>query len=111
MTTLATTAHAAATPFAPVPDELKPHLEVLRFSGLERIADRLESIWGSPTCERYLSELVLQDRTCRRGFEPQIFEAILHLSNAHVVVKGHGSEPFNDEAEFKFRPKDAPLNA
>lgn len=64
------------------------NLQALRERGFERIADRLDAIWGSPEAETYFYNLiVVTDRDHRNGFPLEVFTTLLRLHNIHRVVK------------------------
>ncbi len=57
----------------------------------ERIANTLTTIWGYQECSDYLEKLVFNgsDPTDlkRTGFDPQVADALLLLSEVHKVTK------------------------
>jgi hypothetical protein len=56
-----------------------------------RIADRIRQLWGTPQCDRYLDQLLIDDRGNRQGCPPVVVSALLAISEEH-------------QREFGFRP-------
>ena len=48
-----------------------------------RIAETIRSLWGSAKLDRYLEQLLIDDRGNRNGFPPEVVEALLALSRQH----------------------------
>lgn len=44
-----------------------------------RISSRIQQLWGSPECEAYLNNLVIDTRGNRKGFPPAVMEELLYL--------------------------------
>lgn len=44
-----------------------------------RICKRIEQLWGSPECEGYINNLVIDTRGNRKGFPPAVMEELLYL--------------------------------
>jgi len=44
-----------------------------------RISTRIQQLWGSPECEAYLNNLVIDTRGNRKGFPPAVMEELLYL--------------------------------
>ena len=44
-----------------------------------RIATRIQQLWGTPECEAYLNNLVIDTRGNRKGFPPPMMEELLYL--------------------------------
>jgi hypothetical protein len=44
-----------------------------------RISARIQQLWGSPECEAYLNNLVIDTRGNRKGFPPAVMEELLYL--------------------------------
>jgi len=44
-----------------------------------RISTRIQQLWGSPECEAYLNNLVIDTRGNRKGFPPPMMEELLYL--------------------------------
>lgn len=44
-----------------------------------RISTRIQQLWGSPECEGYLNNLVIDTRGNRKGFPPAVMEELLYL--------------------------------
>lgn len=61
------------------------HLEALRDKGYERIADRLDILWGTVECDKYLWKLLIDERGSRDGFAIDVFDDLLGLCNAHTI--------------------------
>lgn len=52
-----------------------------------RIATRIQQLWGTPECEAYLNNLVIDTRGNRKGFPPAMMEELLYLGRlARVLV-------------------------
>jgi hypothetical protein len=45
-----------------------------------RIATRIQQLWGTPECEGYITNLVVDTRGDRKGFPPQVMEELLYLT-------------------------------
>ncbi len=45
-----------------------------------RIASRIQQLWGTPECEGYITNLVVDTRGDRKGFPPQVMEELLYLT-------------------------------
>lgn len=45
-----------------------------------RIASRIQQLWGTPECEGYITDLVVDTRGNRKGFSPQVMEELLYLT-------------------------------
>jgi len=48
-----------------------------------RIAATIRNLWGSAKLDRYLEQLLIDDRGSRNGFPPEVVEALLTLSRRH----------------------------
>jgi hypothetical protein len=48
-----------------------------------RIAETIRDLWGSARLDRYLDQLLIDDRGNRNGFPPEVVEALLVLSRRH----------------------------
>jgi len=44
-----------------------------------RICTRIQELWGSPACEGYITNLVIDTRGNRKGFPPEVMEELLYL--------------------------------
>lgn len=44
-----------------------------------RICTRIQQLWGSPECEGYITNLVIDTRGNRKGFPPAVMEELLYL--------------------------------
>lgn len=44
-----------------------------------RICTRIQQLWGSPECEGYITNLVIDTRGNRKGFPPPVMEELLYL--------------------------------
>lgn len=66
-------------------DYVLEHLESLRGKGYKRIADRLDILWDTVECEKYLWKLLIDERGSRAGFAIDVFDDILGLYNAHTI--------------------------
>lgn len=62
------------------------YLETLRSLGFQRIANRIQLIWGTRELVDYFEELLLNDRNDRQGFSHGAFEAIFKLSDLHNSI-------------------------
>jgi hypothetical protein len=55
-----------------------------------RIADSIQLFWGHPECDEFIQKLIFNAGDeyvrARAGFKPEILEAIMNLSNLHVVI-------------------------
>jgi len=45
-----------------------------------RIASRIQQLWGTPECEGYITNLIVDTRGDRKGFPPQVMEELLYLT-------------------------------
>jgi hypothetical protein len=64
-----------------------------------RIAERVKQLWGTPECDRYLDELLIDKRGNRQGFPPPVVSALLALSEEHLRefrFRDGGTERFID---------------
>ena len=66
-------------------DYVLERLESLRGKGYKRIADRLDILWGTVECEKYLWKLLIDERGSRAGFAIDVFDDLLGLYNAHII--------------------------
>ena len=66
-------------------DYVLERLESLRGKGYKRIADRLDILWGTVECEKYLWKLLIDERGSRDGFAIDVFDDLLGLYNAHII--------------------------
>lgn len=59
-----------------------------------RICTRIEQLWGSPECEAYLNNLVIDTRGNRKGFPPAMMEELLYLGRLAraLVILGVGGD-------------------
>jgi len=59
-----------------------------------RICTRIEQLWGSPECEAYLNNLVIDTRGNRKGFPPPMMEELLYLGRLAraLVILGVGGD-------------------
>jgi hypothetical protein len=48
-----------------------------------RIAATIRDLWGSSKLDRYLDQLLIDDRGSRNGFPAEVVEALLALSRQH----------------------------
>lgn len=55
----------------------------LKNSGHDKIAMRIELIWGYPELVEYLGKLIITDRESRQGFDIQTFSYLLILFHLH----------------------------
>jgi hypothetical protein len=62
-----------------------------------RVAERIRGLWGTPQCDVYLDELLIDRRGGRQGFPPDVVSALLMLSEDH-------------QARFGFRKDEAKWN-
>ena len=53
-----------------------------------RVADRIRTLWGTPQCDAYLDELLIDRRGGRQGFPPDVVSALLLLSEEHQTRFG-----------------------
>lgn len=60
------------------------YLSTIRACGFNKIADRIELIWGSFELDEYFSSLVISNREDRQGFPHEVFSAIIKLYLLHV---------------------------
>ena len=58
-------------------------IEELREFGFDRIADRIQMIWGTPELTHYFNKILISDRDKREGFPIPVFDIILDLYNIH----------------------------
>ena len=54
-----------------------PHQMEARYS---RVLEKIADLWGTPTLERYFSDLLIADRPGRQGFPPEVAREIFTLS-------------------------------
>lgn len=78
---------------------MKEKLERLSAIGFKRISDKLEILWGSLECQKYLYNLIVMDREGRTGFPNEVFDLIVSLSNIHMQ-----EFRFDDPRHTKFGP-------
>jgi len=45
-----------------------------------RIAGRIQQLWGTPECEGYITNLIVDTRGNRKGFPPQVMDELLYLT-------------------------------
>jgi len=45
-----------------------------------RIVSRIQQLWGTPECEGYITDLVVDTRGDRKGFPPPVMEELLYLT-------------------------------
>jgi hypothetical protein len=45
----------------------------------QRICARIQQLWGTPECESYITNLVIDTRGNRKGFPPAVMEELLYL--------------------------------
>ncbi len=59
-----------------------------------RIATRIQQLWGTPECEGYLTNLVIDTRGNRKGFPPPMMEELLYLGRLAraLVILGVGGD-------------------
>lgn len=58
-----------------------------------RICARIQQLWGSPECEGYINNLVIDTRGNRKGFPPAVMEELLYLgrlARALVILSVNG---------------------
>lgn len=58
-----------------------------------RICSRIQQLWGSPECEAYVNNLVIDTRGNRKGFPPAVMEELLYLgrlARALVILSING---------------------
>ncbi len=67
----------------PQPPGQRPEPFAIVLQSYPRIAERLKELWGSPECDRYFAELLIDTRGNRQGFPPAVVSALLELSEAH----------------------------
>jgi hypothetical protein len=48
-----------------------------------RIAERIRQLWGTAQCDRYLDQLLIDDRGNRQGSPPVVVSALLTISEEH----------------------------
>lgn len=69
-----------------LPMAVRPKELIIQFA---RIANRLAELWSYPKeCEKYLNELMIDERGTRQGFPPEVAQelAALHAHfNTHVL--------------------------
>ena len=58
-----------------------------------RIARELINAWHTPSCERYLNDLLLHSRDTREGFPAEVQEELMFLSGLlwHLSHDGYGT--------------------
>ena len=49
------------------------------------IALRIKSTWGDPLCADYIRKLLITERIDYRGFEPDVFAALVGLQDMHLL--------------------------
>lgn len=70
-----------------LPPEVRPKELIVQYA---RIANRIAHLWKHPlVCEKYLNELMLDERGTRKGFPPEVALELVALHgyfNTHVLV-------------------------
>lgn len=69
------------------------YIKIITNEGYSRISDMIVLLWGSPELDNYLSEILMDLRGTRRGFDPLVFDCLLKLYNIHT-----------NEFDFKTNP-------
>lgn len=69
------------------------------------IASRLAELWGTPEAERYLHDLLVCDRSDRKGFPEDVAVEIFRLSVLHSVALSEdtGKSGWGDPTEIQLR--------
>lgn len=83
--------------------EIEQLLEVISQGGFDRIAVKLRISWGTYECEGYLKKLIVDERGDREGFPPEVFRAIIKLSNGHPTFIESNDVWGSHELRHKFR--------
>ncbi|MBI1890846.1 MAG: hypothetical protein HYS18_09385 [Burkholderiales bacterium] len=69
---------------AQLPPEIRPHELIVHYA---RIANKLAELWKRPAaCEKYLNELMIDERGDRQGFPPAV-AAELAVLNVYYTTK------------------------
>ena len=55
-----------------------------------RIAEGIVGVWGSDQFNNYMEKLLIDERGDRKGFPPEVAEALLRLSRMHAERYGYG---------------------
>lgn len=63
--------------------EIDNLLQVISDGGFVRIAKAIRILWGEKDCDRYLNDLIVDDRGNRQGFPKEVLSAIMKLSVEH----------------------------
>lgn len=63
------------------------YLDELRELGYDHIAHKLEILWGSEECEKYLSDLMISDRMCRSGFPERVWKILMKFYVSDQTMK------------------------
>lgn len=74
---------------AQLPPEIRPHELIVQYA---RIANKLAELWKRPVaCEKYLNELMIDERGDRQGFPSAVAQelAALHIYYTTKVVTQH----------------------
>jgi hypothetical protein len=83
----------------PTPPAPRPEPFPIVAQAYPRIAERLKQLWGTPQCDRYLDDLLIDSRGNRQGFPPPVVSALLTLSEEHLRefrFRDIGTEDFTD---------------
>lgn len=67
----------------PVASPPRPEAFPIVARAFPRIASRIRELWGTPACDQYLDQLLIDDRGNRQGFPPPVVSALLALSERH----------------------------
>ena len=54
-----------------------------------RIAEAIQSLWGTPELDSYFDKLLIDERGDRAGFPAEVVQALLALSNQHIECFGY----------------------
>ena len=81
--------------------EIKKLLDVISQGGFERIAKAIEILWGDKDCEKYLNDLIMDNRGNRRGFPAEVLSAIIKLSVEHSKKFASSDDIWNSVPRHK----------
>lgn len=66
-----------------------------------RILEKITKLWGTEELEKYISELMIDDKGDRQGFPPEVVSELFALSMVHdeylIAMQAHASDPWANE--------------
>lgn len=73
-----------------------------------RIAEHLVEVWNTPACDKYLQELLINDRGDRHGFPPEVVDDLFLLDSLRWNHDADGtphSDPHAADYHFSSLPE------